>query len=279
MTSRLPLTWLYVPGDQPDRIDKAMVTAADVVIVDLEDAVAPVRKAEARAHAARAASHAAKRGRPVQVRINAIGTAWAGDDLSTLAEIPDEVGVRLPKCDSVDEVRRVAGYVDGHRLHVLVETALGLERAYDLAMAHPSVASVGLGEADLSADLGVTDEAGLLWSRGRIVAAAAAAALPPPAMSVFTDVRDRDGLRRSCELGRSLGFLGRAAIHPGQLDVIRTAFTPTTDEVERARELLAAADDGLAHGRGAVALPGGRFVDEAVLRQARRIVSLVDKDD
>jgi citrate lyase subunit beta/citryl-CoA lyase len=153
-----------------------------------------------------------------------------------------------------------------------VESALGLERAYDLATS--GAASIALGEADLRADLGVTAEEGLLWARGRIVAAAAAGGLPPPSMSVYADVRDLEGLAQSCRVGRSLGFLGRTAIHPAQLDVIRAAFTPSAEEVDRARELLAAAEVGAAAGRGATALPDGRFVDEAVLRQARRVVAL-----
>ena len=133
------------------------------------------------------------------------------------------------------------------------------------------VASIGLGEADLRADLGVTDDAGLLWARCRVVNAAAAAGLPPPAMSVFPNVADLDGLRQSCEVGRRLGFLGRAAIHPEQLPVITEAFRPSEAEVARARELVAAA---AASESGAALTADGRFVDEAVLRQARRILAL-----
>ena len=108
------------------------------------------------------------------------------------------------------------------------------------------------------------------------MAAAAAAGLPPPAMAAYTDVRDLDGLAASCRRGRALGFLGRTAIHPDQLDVIRAAFTPTEGEVERARELLAAAEKGATTGQGAVALADGRFVDAAVIRQAQRVVALGD---
>jgi citrate lyase subunit beta/citryl-CoA lyase len=198
VTHRLPLTWLYVSGDRPERIAKAMASSADVVIIDLEDAVAPERKAAAREETTQAAGNAAKHGRRVQVRVNATGSTWADADLSMVSALPEAVGVRLPKCESVEALRAVAGRLDGSRLHVLVETAAGLERAYELATAHPAVASVGLGEADLRADLGVTSDDGLLWARGRIVSAAAAAGLPPPSMSVFADVRDDDGLRTSC---------------------------------------------------------------------------------
>ena len=269
--NRPPLTWLYVPGDRPDRVATALASAADVVIVDLEDAVAAGAKAGARQATADALQEASDE-RPVQVRINAVGTPWHEDDLAMVAALPRTVGLRLPKAERVEAVRDVGTAAPDRPLHLLVESALGLERAYDLASC--GVASIGLGEADLRADLGVTADKGLLWARGRIVAAAAAAGLPPPSMSAYTDVRDLDGLAESCRTGKSLGFLGRTAIHPAQLDVIRTAFTPTAEEVDRAEELLAAAEAGAAAGRGAVALPDGRFVDEAVLRQARRVVAL-----
>lgn len=266
-----PLTLLYVPGDRPDRVTKALASTADVVIVDLEDAVAPAAKEAARRSTARALQDASD-DRRVQVRVNAVGTSWHAPDLAVVADLPRAVGLRLPKAESVETVRAVAATTRGRPVHVLVESALGVERAYDLAGS--GIVSIGLGEADLRADLGVTTDEGLLWARGRIVTAAAAAGLPPPAMSVYTDVRDLDGLASSCRMGRSLGFLGRTAIHPAQLDVIRDVFTPTAEEVESARELLAAAEVGAAAGHGAVALPDGRFVDEAVLRQARRVVAL-----
>jgi citrate lyase subunit beta / citryl-CoA lyase len=271
--SRPPLTWLYVPGDRPDRVAKALGSPADVVLVDLEDAVAAHAKVAARGSTADLL-HDADPGRAVQVRVNAAGTPWHEEDVATVAALPRHVGLRLPKAESVGTVRDVSAAAPDRAIHLLVESALGLERAYDLATATSDVATVGLGEADLRADLGVIAEDGLVWARGRIVAAAAAAGLPPPAMAVFTNVRDLDGLAASCRVGRSLGFLGRTAIHPNQLDVIRAAFTPTPDEVARARDLLDAADLGSAAGRGAIALPDGRFVDAAVLRQARRVVAL-----
>ena len=95
-------------------------------------------------------------------------------------------------------------------------------------------------------------------------------------MAVFTDVRDLEGLAESCQRGRAVGFLGRTAIHPNQLDVIRAAFTPTDGEVAQAREVLTRAAESAAAGHAAVALPDGRFVDAAVLRQARRVIALVD---
>lgn len=273
MSARPALTWLYVPGDRPDRVAKALGSAADVVIVDLEDAVVADAKPAARQATADALTGAS---RALQVRVNAPGTPWHEDDVAMVAHLPGGVGLRLPKAESVDAVRDVSAAAPDRAVHLLVESALGLERAYDLATATSDVGSIGLGEADLRADLGVTSEDGLLWARGRIVAAASAAGLPSPAMAAYTDVRDLDGLAASCRRGRTLGFLGRTAIHPNQLDVIRAAFTPTEAEIERARELLAAAEKGASAGHGAVALSDGRFVDAAVIRQAHRVVAFGD---
>jgi citrate lyase subunit beta/citryl-CoA lyase len=268
--SRSPLSLLYVPGDRPDRAAKAVASPADVVILDLEDAVAP--DAKARAREAVLGVVLAAGARAIQVRVNAVGSPWHDADLAMVRGLDGAIGVRVPKCESTEAVRGVARAAGKRPLHLLLESALGIERAFELATAHDEVASVGLGEADLRADLGVTAESGLDWARSRVVNAAAAAGLQPPSMSVFTDVQDLEALADSCRRGRELGFRGRAAIHPAQVPVIREAFRPTDEELRRARQVLAGATEGLARGSGAVALPDGRFVDEAVVRWARRVV-------
>jgi len=273
VSAAVPLTWLYVPGDRPLRMAKALTSEADVVILDLEDAVSPGAKQAARVTVAEVG---AVTDRALQVRVNAAGSPWAADDLAMVRDLPSAVGVRLPKCADALLVAAIADRVGGRPVHLLIESALGVETAYDLARCHPRVASVGLGEADLRAELGATSDGGLLWARSRLINAAAAAGLAPPSMSVFPDIRDLDGLARSSAHGRSLGFVGRAAIHPAQLPVIRGAFLPTEEEVERARSVLAAAEEGEASGHGAVALADGRFVDEAVVRQARRVLGLAE---
>lgn len=271
---RSPLTLLYVPGDRPDRIGKALASVADVVIIDLEDAVLAPAKDAARAGlaaivsgpgVARAAAGA------LQVRVNAMGSSWAEADLRAVEELPEGVGVRVPKCEDAAVVAGLVGRLGGRAVHALVESAVGVEAAYDLARC--GVASIGLGEADLRADLGITEDDGLTWARSRLVNAAAAAALPPPSMAVFTDVGDLDGLRRSCEAGRRLGFRGRTALHPTQLAVIADVFAPTETELIWARDVVSRAERGSADGSGALLLPDGRFVDAAVVRQARRVLA------
>jgi citrate lyase subunit beta/citryl-CoA lyase len=267
------LTWLYVPGDRPDRFGKAVRSGADAVIIDLEDAVHPGRKAYARSAAAEfcATPHEV----PVQVRVNPHGTREAAADLAALAGAPGLAGLRLPKVESAGEVRAVAaGLPAAVGLHCLVESALGVHLAYEIASAHPAVAGIALGEADLRSELGVPDDAGLGYARGRLVLAARAAGLPSPAMAVYPDVADLDGLTASCRTGRCLGFVGRAAIHPRQLPAIVDAFRPTAGEVRRAEELLGALAASAAAGSGTAVLPDGRFADRAMASAARRVVAL-----
>ncbi|SCL30865.1 citrate lyase subunit beta / citryl-CoA lyase [Micromonospora rhizosphaerae] len=265
------LTWLYVPGDRPDRFAKAVASGADAVILDLEDAVVAGRKAYARAAVAEflAESHSV----PVQVRVNELTGPDVDADLAAVAGAPGLAGLRLPKVESPETVGALAARIDAP-LHPLIESAVGLEAAYPIATAHPAVASLGLGEADLRSDLGVVDDDGLLWARGRMVVAARAAGLPPPAMSVYANVADLDGLAASCAVGRRLGFLGRAAIHPRQLPVITESFRPGEREVARARELLVAVADAQTRDSGTAVLPDGRFADRAMVAAARRVVDL-----
>ena len=252
-----PLTWLYVPADRPDRVEKAIASRAHAVIVDLEDGVAPAAKAAARAGLADLLAEPPRK--PVYVRVNA-GDA---EDLEAAAGL-ELAGILIPKVARPEDVP-----ASPLPVHCLIESAAGLEAAYEIART-TGVAGISLGEADLRSETGAL-EAGLDWARGRIVNAAVAAGLPRPPQSVYPHVRDEDGLARSCARGRELGHLGRSAIHPAQLPVIEQAYLPTDDEVERARATLARVE---AAGPGT--LEGGEFVDPAMLGAARQTVALAE---
>jgi citrate lyase subunit beta/citryl-CoA lyase len=282
----LPLTWLYVPGDRPAVVAKALVSGADVVLVDLEDAVAPERKAYALEATVELLSDPQPGPVPVHVRINS--GPLAPPEVDRLAALPGLAGLRLPKVDSVSDVVRVVEQVRRNRrtgqpeeaaaadvpgLYPLLESALGIEHAFAIATAHPAVRGIALGENDLCAVLGVTADDGLAWPRSRAVVAARAAGLAPPPQSVYPDVADTAGLARSCAHGRSLGFLGRAAIHPSQLEIIERAYLPNRQETEAAEEIMKAA----ATDAGALALPDGRFVDAAVVAGAQRTLALAKR--
>jgi citrate lyase subunit beta / citryl-CoA lyase len=154
-------------------------------------------------------------------------------------------------------------------VHALVETARGLEAAFEIA-SHPGVRGISLGEADLRSQTGAL-EAGLDWPRARIVNAAVAAGLARPPQSVYPHVRDLEGLARSCRRGRELGHLGRAAIHPDQLEPIEQAFLPTQTEVDVARATVEKMER-----EGTGTIDGGRFVDPAMLGAARTVLALAD---
>ncbi|WP_101789410.1 HpcH/HpaI aldolase/citrate lyase family protein [Nonomuraea indica] len=275
---RVRVTWLYVPGDRPERFAKAVASGADVVIIDLEDAVAPARKDEARANVAaylrERGAAAPTDGVEVHVRVNDLATQRGLDDLSELVDLPGLDAVRLPKVESP----RTLDLLDHFPVpaYALLESAAGIVRAAAIA-AHPRVAGVALGEQDLAAELSITDASALDHLRLQVVLAAAAAGLPPVPLSVHPHVQDERGLLASCLAGRALGLFGRAAIHPRQLPVIRQAFAPTAEETARAREIVDAAERAERDGVGAVALPDGRFVDAPVVARARRTLALADR--
>ncbi|MGR6742972.1 HpcH/HpaI aldolase/citrate lyase family protein [Microbacterium sp. F1-18] len=275
--TRAIMVALYAPADRLERFAKALDAGADAVIVDLEDAVAPSRKAAARAALADFAEAWTSRGASapvVQVRVNARGAQMHDEDVAAVADLPAAFGIRLPKTESADDVAAVRAAAPGREVHALLESALSIERAFEIAQA--GVASLAVGEADLRAEIGVPagrdGEPGLAWSRARVVNAAAAAGLPLPLMAVWADVADLAGLEASCRAGRALGYAGRTAIHPRQIEVIRRAFTPTSDEIERAQRIVDRVRTASADGTGAFVLEDGTFVDIAMVRAARRIL-------
>jgi len=267
-------SYLYVAGSDPRRIEKALASEADAVVIDLEDAVAPERKDEARRIAAGVLE--TEPPKPVFVRVNAPSTALRERDIEAVAG-RNLYGLRLPKTESAEDVRSVAARLEElgceGGIQCLIESALGLEMAFEISHAHPRVMGLGPGEADLAADLGVSGEEGLLYARSRIVSACRAAGRVP-VQSVYTNVRDLDGLRRSTAEGKRLGFFGRSAIHPVQVQIINGVFTPTEDEVNEAENLLNRLESASASGTGVFVLEDGRFVDEAVVREARSTITL-----
>jgi citrate lyase subunit beta/citryl-CoA lyase len=266
------LTALYVPANRPDRFAKAVAAGPDLVVFDLEDAVPVGDKAEARGWAvAWLAANALGR---MEIRVNPLGSPWIEDDLAAVSVVPS-VRIRLPKVESAADVHAVLEKVPSARITALIESPLGLERAFEIATADPRVVAVALGEADLSSALGVDGPAGLAWARGRLVSASRAAGLGAPMMSVYPHVHDADGLRRSCLEGRELGFVGRTAIHPRQLATIVESFTPTEAQVADAEALLAAVEEAGLSAGGVIVLPDGRMVDPAMVGRAREVANLI----
>jgi citrate lyase subunit beta/citryl-CoA lyase len=276
---------LYVPGDRPDVLAKALGRGADALIVDLEDAVAVSAKASARAAVAEwLAGLPAAADNPVEVWVRVNPGAAALVDVEAVAQAA-LAGICLAKAEGAAEVEAVAGLLD--RLEAergiaagsigiapLLESASAVLRAAEIARA-PRVRRLQVGEADLKADTGIEpgdDERELLWVRSQVVLASAAAGIDPPVGPVSTNFRDLDALRASTEAVRRLGYRGRACIHPAQIAVVHDVFTPSSEQVDAARALIAAYDAAVAGGSGVLIGPDGRMVDEAVVRQARRLL-------
>ncbi|WCN78672.1 HpcH/HpaI aldolase/citrate lyase family protein [Micromonospora sp. LH3U1] len=277
-------SYLYVPGDQPDKVARAASRGADACILDLEDAVAPANKATARATVSafladgRAAAPAAPQW---WVRLNADTPAA---DIAAIAG-PHLTGVVVPKAD-VDllaEVHRLLG--DAEREHglpvghvavfALLETAGGVLRAEAVAAA-PRVERLGLGEADLAAELCLQpgpDKVELWPLRSRAVLACAVARLAPPVGPTETVLRDPDRLEATSRLLLRQGFRGRTAIHPAQVPVVNRVFSPTTAEVEAAQDIIDRLGGAERNGSGVAVTADGRMIDAAVARSAREVLS------
>lgn len=254
-----PVTGLYVPGNRPDRFDKAVATGADLVILDLEDAVPPADKAMAR-EAVTTWLATADVACVLQVRVA------SADDLAALRG-RSGFEVRLPKVESSTQVDEVVRTLPGVPVTALLESAYGVEHAAEIA-AHPAVTRLGLGESDLASELGTRSDAVLDHARIRLLYAARAAGLPAPMLSVYPAIRDLDGLRADTERGRALGWFGRVAVHPAQLPVIAEVFAPSAEEQAWAEEVLAAVRDG-----GVATLSNGEMADPAMVGRAKAIVA------
>ena len=275
---------LFAPGDRPDLIAKAAVSAADAVIVDLEDAVATSAKDAARANLATRPDSAL----PYFVRVNGFGSGGMWKDLAAAVEAGVE-GVILPKvgdrevmlkaCGALSGLEAAAGRPEGSiTLIPMIETAVGVLHAAEILGACRRVRAVMFGsgeQGDLVADLGVEWEpagTGLAYARSRVLLAARAAGIPHPVDGVFMNYRDQEALRTESRLARRLGYVAKLAIHPGQVVVINEVFTPTPDEVAHHHAVLEAFDRAEAEGRASVAVDG-RMVDRAVARTARSVLA------
>ena len=261
---------LFVPGDRPDRYENALAAGADAVCIDLEDAVAPGRKTGALASVGRFLASRPSRG-PVAVivRVNDPDTGRGERDAGALRDQPPDA-VMIPKVTTPEGVRRASRMVgDDMPLLPIIETALGLENATRIGAASPAVAALVFGGFDLSAELGAEpDWESLLYARSRVVHAAAVSGLDAIDMP-SRDLRRMAGLREEAEKARRLGYNGKVAIHPAQIPVIHEVFTPSREEIRRARRIV---DADRAAGGGAVALDG-RMVDRPVVEAARRVLA------
>jgi citrate lyase subunit beta / citryl-CoA lyase len=272
---------LYVPGVRQDRFGKAMSAGADAVVFDLEDSVEADQKEKARSLIAEFLATPST-GPMRLVRFNAIHSSAGEADLEFFSTRTGFDGILLPKVETTGLVEMVARAFARHApggrvppLFVMLETPSAVLRAGDIATADAPIAALLFGAEDFTAALGVertTDGEELLLARGQIALAAAAAGAEA-IDAVFTDLTDPDGLRRDCRRARGLGFRGKMAIHPKQIEIINQAFTPSSAEVERARRVIEAYETARAAGQAVTTLEG-KMVELPIVERARRVLAL-----
>jgi citrate lyase subunit beta/citryl-CoA lyase len=257
-------SFLFVPGNRPARFDKACAAGADMVIVDLEDAVGAAEKDSART----ALREWLAPERQVYVRVNGADTAWFGADLEILSA-PGIAGVVLPKSESAADIAAVRAAAKQVPVLPLIETAVGLWKAEEIARAK-GVERLAFGSVDFQLDLSISgEEQELLFARSQLVLVSRVAGILPPIDGVTVDIDDPNILHAEIARSRKLGFGGKLAIHPKQVAAINDGFAPQPAEVEWARRVVEAAD---AAGDNAVRLDG-KLIDIPVIGRARAILA------
>ena len=256
-------SYLFVPGDRPDRFDKACSAGADMVIVDLEDAVAPENKAQART----AIMNWLSPDKTILLRINADTTPWFRDDLD-VARAPGVAGIVLSKAEGIDDALRTISVEQGKFLLPQIETAQGFANAGAMASV-TGVQRLLFGTLDFQMDLGIDGEREELdYFRSQLVLISRLAKIQPPVDGPCTALDDAAQLSADAHKARRIGFGGKLCIHPKQVAHVNAAFAPTTDELAWAKRVLSAA----AQSKGAAVAMDGRMVDKPVILKAEQIV-------
>lgn len=285
MATRLR-SWMFVPGNKERFLEKCADLPVDAVILDLEDGVAPSTKELARRQIS-AALQAGKISAATYLRINQIGSPWFAADLEEVVQDGLD-GICVPKVESVQDVLEVADRLDklesrlglevgSTRLLLAIESAIGLIRAPELAAASSRVSALMLGAEDFALDVGLSlrrehEARELLYARSAVVIAAKSAHVQA-VDGVFPDFADVEGLQEDAGQARRLGFDGKTLFHPGQIQEINRIFTPTSEEISYAHEVVAAFEAAAARGDGAVAV-GGQLIDLPIVKRAQNLLGI-----
>ncbi|PRY79378.1 (3S)-malyl-CoA thioesterase [Yoonia maritima] len=263
---------LYIPGSKDRALDKARGLPVDAILFDLEDAVSPDAKVEARATLASALEQGGYGPRFKVVRINGLDTEWGSDDAAAVAAM-DCDAVLLPKVNSTADVDALAALIPDLPIWAMMETPRGILNAASIA-AHPRMAGFVLGTNDLAKDLNARGRAAMVTSLQLCLLAAKAAGIVA-LDGVYNAFKDEDGLRAECTEGRDMGFDGKTLIHPAQVAVTNAAFGPSDDEIDLARRQIEAFDVAEAEGQG-VAVVDGRIVENLHIVTARATLAKAD---
>ena len=278
---------IFVPGNRGSMLERARSFDADVIMVDLEDSVPPGEKVAARELARQWVPVLRRAGRRVMVRLNSLDTGLTRAELEAVVS-PALYGVSIGKVDSVRDVRTLDGLLavlepaaglEAGSLRIIpwIETARAVWDARDIALASPRVAAIAFGAEDFTNDMGIErSDAGDEVAAPRAWVPIAARAGQVGALdSPFVRFRDPDALRQDARRARRMGYTGKFAIHPAQLEIINETFSPSAAEIEYARRVVAAWDAAEAAGRGSLALDG-RMVDVPVVKRAQNLLALAE---
>ena len=284
-------TALFVPGDRPDRVDKAVNAGADMVIVDLEDAVADSRKEEIRSGVREKVSQ--YRDKVMMVRVNALDTGFFTDDLKAVV-VEGLTAVMVPMVESAEQIRRINDQLlktekeNGLAMGAvavmpLVETAKAIQNIYQIVSEKTDpdrLWTVAFGAADYTLTMGIemtVDAAELNYPRSRITVACRAAEVEPPIESPYMiDIKDISGLAADTKRSKQLGFQGRLCVHPSQVGPCNDIYSPSSEEIAQAGRIIEAFKEAQAKGLAAIQLDG-KFIDPPVVERSKMILQLAER--
>ena len=282
MIERIPRprrSFIFTPGLRPEMFSKALASGADMVCIELEDGIAPKDKAKARGLAlALFEKPQDKDGVERIVRINSIREQFGLDDIQAVLKTDTPPpALMMPKVRTPDEVTILDQLLTerGHttKLHVIIETNEGLEAAFEIANCCHRIEAIFFGGVDMAAELRCTNDWDqLLYARSRVVHAAAAAGLDVVDVP-FLDLSDMRRLKHLCHLARDLGFSGKGSIHPKQISTINKVFTPSSDQINKARRIIKTFEQA----NTGLVVVDGKLIEKPVMREMHRIVSIADK--
>ena len=272
-------SFIFAPGLQPEMFPKALKAGADIVCIDLEDAIAPQHKDISRDRTlALFAEEQVDDGVERMVRINCTRTPEGMADLQAIVAGPHRPpAIMLPKVKSPNEIRALDELFDEHdvdiRLHAIIETNHGLEAAYEIAQASQRLDAIFFGGVDMAAELRAqNDWQNLLYARSRAVHAAAGAEVDVIDVP-YLDLEDLDGMRGEAEAARDLGFSGKGSIHPKQIPILNEVFSPSADEVAHAKKIV----DAFAKAETGLVVVDGKLIEKPVLRSMHRTLKVAER--
>ena len=278
---------IFVPGNRRDMLEKARGFDTDVIVADLEDSVPESEKLNARSTVKELAPTLSRRGRKVMVRLNSLDTGLTWEELSAVTG-PHLYGISVGKAESAWEIgeyhrmasvaERGAGLEPGHlKIIPWIENSRAVLRAYEIATASPRISAVAFGAEDYSDGMGIqrTDAGDEVYFPRAMVALAARAAGVEALDSPYVRYMDQEGLKRDIELDLKLGYKGKFAIHPAQLDIINEMFSPRPEDVAYARRVVEVWEQAEAAGRGSTSLDGN-MIDVPIVKRARNLLALAE---